>query len=159
MSAGLFTTDPIIAQNFFLEVDGEVITQLISVSGLDIEVGVAKATQAGAEGQKQQVKALGQSVESPDLSLTRVAPIDITNDAMWKWFSDIRSGGLVATDRAAKRKNGSIVLYDSARGEVARFNFFNGWPSKISTDQLSVDSNEVVKETITIAIERLERVK
>ncbi len=159
MSAGLFTTDPIIAQNFFLEVDGEVISQLISVSGLDVEVGVAKVTQVGKGGQKQQVKALGQSVESPDLQLTRVAPLDIGNDNLWKWFSDIRSGGLVATDRAAKRKNGSIVLFDSAHGEVARFNFFSGWPTKISTDQLSVDSNEVVKESITIAIERLERVK
>ncbi|SNS95370.1 conserved hypothetical phage tail region protein [Micrococcales bacterium KH10] len=159
MSTGLFTTDPIIAQNFFLEIDGEIVSQLISVSGLDVEVGVAKVTQVGKEGQKQQVKALGQNVETADLQLTRVAPIDITNDNLWKWFQDVRSGGLVATDRGAKRKNGSIVLYDSARGEVARFNFFNGWPSKIATDQLSVDSNEVVKETITLAIERLERVK
>ena len=78
---------------------------------------------------------------------------------MWKWFNEIRDAGLKATDRTGLRKNGSIVLYDSARNEVARFNFFNSWPSKIGTDQLSVDSNEVVKENITLVIERLERVK
>jgi hypothetical protein len=51
------------------------------------------------------------------------------------------------------------VLYDSTHKEVARFNFTNGWPSKISTDQLSVDSNDPVKETITLVCERLVRVK
>ena len=69
-----------------------------------------------------------------------------------------RQGHLLA-DRTNNRKNGSIVLYDSTNAEVARFNFINGWPSKIATDQLSVESNDPVKETITLTIERLERVK
>jgi len=156
---GLFTTDPIVAQNFFLEIDGQVISSLISVSGLDIEVGVTKVAQIGKDGQKQQVKSLGQVVEVPDLQMVRVAPLDVDNDSLWKWFKDIRDAGLKATDRAAKRKNGSVVLYDSAHTEVARFNFFNGWPYKIATDQLSVDAAEAVKETISFAIERLERKK
>jgi phage tail-like protein len=155
---GLFTADPIITQNFFLEVDGQIVTALMSVSGLDVEVGVSKATQIGEKGQKQQVKFLGQVTDVGDLSLTRVAPQDITSDALWKWFQDVRTGGL-AGDRAKNRKNGSVVLYDAAATEVARFNFFNGWPSKIATDQLSVDGSEALKETITIVIERLERVK
>jgi len=156
---GLFNNDPIIAQNFFLEIDGEVITALISVSGLDIEVAVATVTQSGTGGAAEQVKGLGGRVQTADLALTRVAPLDSPSDKMWKWFNEIRDAGLKATDRTGLRKNGSIVLYDSARNEVARFNFFNSWPSKISTDQLSVDSNEVVKENITLVIERLERVK
>lgn len=156
--AGLFTADPIISQNFFLEIDGKVITALMSVSGLDVEVGVGKVTQLGENGKKQQIKFLGQTVEVPDLSLTRVAPSDISNDALWNWFKAIREGGL-AGDRAANRKNGSVVLYDASSQEVARFNFFSGWPTKISTDQLSVDGSEAIKETITLAIERLERVK
>jgi phage tail-like protein len=156
--AGLFTADPIITQNFFLEIDGKVISALMTVSGLDVEVGVSKSTQLGANGQKQQVKFLGQTVEVPDLSLTRVAPVDIDNDELWKWFKAVRQGGL-AGDRGANRKNGSVVLYDAAQKEVARFNFFNGWPSKISTDQLSVDGADALKETVTIVIERLERIK
>ena len=50
-------------------------------------------------------------------------------------------------------------MYDSTNAEIARFNFTNGWPSKISTDQLSVESNDPVKETITLTVESLERVK
>ena len=156
--AGLFTADPIITQNFFLEIDGKVVSALMTVSGLDVEVGVSKSTQLGANGQKQQVKFLGQTVEVPDLSLTRVAPQDITSDELWKWFKAVREGGL-AGDRGKNRKNGSVVLYDAAQKEVARFNFFNGWPSKISTDQLSVDGADALKETVTLVIERLERIK
>jgi phage tail-like protein len=156
---GLFSNDPIVAHNFFLEIDGEVVTTLISVSGLDIEVQISKSKVVGKNGMAQEVKSLGGITQTADLSLVRVAPLDSPSDKMWVWFNDIRSKGLVAKDRAALRKNGSIVLFDSARNESARFNFFNAWPSKISTDQLSVDSEEVVKETITLVMERLERVK
>jgi phage tail-like protein len=159
VAEGLFTNDPIIAQNFFLEIDGAVISSLMSVSGLDIEVTVSTSKQSGSGGSMEEIKSLGATTKAPELTLSRVAPLDSPSDKMWKWFNDIRGTGLAATDRAGQRKNGSIVLYDSARNEVARFNFFNSWPSKISTDQLSVDSSEVVKESITLQIERLERVK
>ena len=159
MVDGLFTNDPIIAQNFFLEIDGEVISTLTAVSGLDIEVSVSTSKASGAGGQIEEVKGLGNTVSSPDLQLSRIAPLDSGSDKLWTWFNDIRGAGLKATDRTGQRKNGSIVLYDAARTEVARFNFFKAWPSKISTDQLSVDSTEAVKESITMVIERLERVK
>lgn len=156
--AGLFKNDPMIAMNFFLEIDGEVVSALVSVSGLELELGVMKVTQTGPDGKKQQVKSIGQSVETPDVQLTRVASNDMAADPLWGWFNDIRANGLGA-DRTEKRKNGSVVMYDSSLSEVARFNFFNGWPSKISTDQLTVDGADAVKETITLVVERLERVK
>ena len=88
-----------------------------------------------------------------------MAPPDATSDKLWVWFHDIRNKGILQSDRTNNRKNGSIVIYDSTHVEVARFNFTNGWPSKISTDQLSVDSNDPVKENVTLTIETLERVK
>ena len=94
-----------------------------------------------------------------DLTLTRVAPAKMADDKLWGWFNDIRNKGMKLGDRSSSRKNGSIVMYDHTHSEVARFNFFNAWPSKISTDQLSVDSTDAVKESITITLERLERVK
>jgi phage tail-like protein len=88
-----------------------------------------------------------------------MAPLNAKNDALWKWFLRIRDGGMKAASRSETRKNGSIVLYDSAYDEVGRFNFFNGWPSKIATDPLSTDSQEAMKETITLVVERMERIK
>ena len=159
MPDAIFNTDPMIAQNFFLEIDGSVVSSLIGVSGLDVEVGVSTTKQVGKDGKQQLVKTLGEVTNVPDLSLTRVAPSDMGNDKLWGWFNDIRDKGIKLADRTNNRKNGSIVLYDHTHAEVARFNFFNGWPSKIATDGLSVDSQDAVKETITLTIERLARVK
>ena len=55
------TTDPIVAQNFFLEIDGEVVTILSSVSGLDVEMEVVTMQQVGKDGKIQIVKTLGQA--------------------------------------------------------------------------------------------------
>lgn len=151
--------DTIIAQNFFLEIKGEVITYLSGVSGLDIEMDHSEVIQTTPDGKKVIRKMLGNHVKAPDLQLTRVAPSDSTSDPLWTWFNGIYQKGMPLANRTDQRKDGSIVLYDSTGTEVSRFNFFNGWPSKISTDALSVDSNDPVKETITIVCERLERVK
>jgi phage tail-like protein len=159
MPNDLINSDPIVAQNFFLEIDGSVISMLSGVSGLDVEVDVVTMQQAGPNGKVQTVKTLGSANKAPDLQLTRMAPADAMGDAMWKWFTDIQGKGMAISSRGDHRKNGSIVLYDSSNKETGRFNFTNGWPSKISTDSLSVDSNEALKETITLVCERIERVK
>ena len=159
MPNDLINTDPIVSQNFFLEIDGSVVSILSSVTGLDIEVDVVTMEQAGANGKIQVIKTLGKANKAPDLQLVRMAPADVTQDKMWGWFQDIRDKGILLSDRTNNRKNGSVVMYDSTNAEVARFNFTNGWPSKITTDQLSVDSNDPVKETITLTIESLTRVK
>ncbi len=159
MPNDLINNDPLIAQNFFLEIDGSVVTILQSVAGLDVEMEVAVSQQVGKDGKSQIIKTLAGRNKAPDLSLVRMAPPDATQDKMWGWFNDIMTKGILLSDRTNQRKNGSVVMYDSTHAEVARFNFTNGWPSKISTDQLSVESNDPVKETITLTIESLARVK
>ncbi|SOD70934.1 phage tail-like protein [Jatrophihabitans sp. GAS493] len=158
MPNDLINTDPIVAQNFFLAIDGEQLL-LSGVSGLDLELDVVTIQQNGPSGKKQAIKTLGNSLKVPDISMTRMAPMDAMNDPIWKWFHAVRDEGFSGTKREGSRKNGSIVLYDTAFTEIGRFNFFNGWPSKISTDGLSTDSNDPVKETVTLIIERLERIK
>ncbi len=157
MPNDLISTDPIVAQNFYLEIDGENII-LSGVSGLDVEHDVVTIQQNGPTGKMQVVKTRGNTAKAPDLTITRMAPADAMADPIWKWFIAIRDKGLTM-DRASARKNGSIVLYDTSFVEIGRFNFIKGWPSKIATDAVSSDSNEAVKETITLVIERLDRVK
>ncbi|MGH3495653.1 MAG: phage tail protein [Sciscionella sp.] len=154
----LISTDPIVARNFYLEIDGENLI-LSGVSGLEIELDVVPMQQNGKNGKQQHIKTLGGVLKAPDITVTRMAPLNANDDPLWKWFKKIRDSGMKAASRATSRKNGSIVLYDSSYAEVGRFNWYNGWPSKISTDQLSTDSNEPMKETITLVVERIERVK
>ena len=155
----LIKNDPIIGSNFYLEIDGANVAHLTEVNGLDLEVNVAELQQVGPNGQMQIIKTLGQSKAQGDISLKRAAPLDIANDALWKWFNDIYGKGMSAKGRDEKRKNGSVVIYDATNTEVARWNFFNAWPSKISNDGFSVTSNDPVSETITLTCERLERKK
>ena len=157
MPNALINTDPIVAQNFYLEIDGENII-LSGVSGLDVEHDVVTIQQNGPTGRMQVVKTRGNVAKAADLSITRMAPADAMADPIWKWFIAIRDKGLTM-DRASARKNGSIVLYDTSFVEIGRFNFIKGWPSKIATDAVSTESSEAVKETITLVIERLDRVK
>jgi len=158
MPNDLISTDPIVAQNFYLEIGGDNII-LSGVSGLDVETDVVAIQQVGKTGKAQSVKTRGNTNKAADLTITRMAPMDAMNDPIWKWFKDVRDKGFQGSGRATNRKSGSVVLYDGAFTEVGRFDFINGWPSKISTDSVSTDSNEAVKETITLVIERLDRVK
>ncbi|MCU1593542.1 MAG: phage tail protein [Frankiales bacterium] len=159
MPNDLISHDPIISQNFCLEIDGDVVSFLSGVSGLDIEVEVATTQQVGKGGKIQMIRTLGNQTKAPDIQLTRMAPMDAKSDKLWTWFNDVRDKGMKIGDRAGARKNGSIVIFDTSNAEVGRFNFYNGWPTKIATDGLSADSHEPVKETIVLTCERLERVK
>jgi phage tail-like protein len=158
MPNDLISTDPIVARSFFLEIDGAN-SILSGVSGLDIELEVVSTSQNGKDGKQQHIKTLGGALKTPEITMTRMAPVSATDDQIWTWFKKIRDGGMNATNRDEVRKNGSIVLYDTQGTEVGRFNFFNGWPTKIATDALSTDSNDPVKETITLVTERIDRVK
>jgi phage tail-like protein len=158
MPNDLISNDPIVARNFYLEIDGENLV-LSGVSGLEIELDVVSIQQNGKDGRQQHIKTLGGVLKAPEIQVTRMAPLNAKNDPLWKWFLRIRDGGMKAAARSDTRKNGSIVLYDSAYDEVGRFNFYNGWPSKIGTDALSTDSNEPMKESVTLVVERIERIK
>lgn len=83
MPNDLIDNDPLIAQNFFLEIDGSVVSILASVSGLDVEMEVASTQQVGKDGKSQTIKTLAGRNKAPDLSLVRMAPPDSTQDKMW----------------------------------------------------------------------------
>lgn len=160
MSAStLLKHDPLIVNHFFLEIDGEVVTQLSEVSGLELELEVTEVQQQLASGQYSQRKAFSKPKWTGEISIKRLAPTDATQDALWKWFNAIRDKGMKLDALSAQRKNGSVVIYDSSMAEVARWNFFDAWPSKIAQDSVTVTGNEPVFETITLQHEKLERKK
>lgn len=159
MSDTLTKVDPLVANHFFLEVDGEVISQLSEVSGLDVELEVTEVAQQMQSGQYAQRKAFSKPKWTGEITIKRLAPLDATQDSLWKWFNTIRNSGMGVDKLTDQRKNGSVVIYDSTLKEVARWNFYNAWPSKISNDSFTVGSNDAVTETVTFQHEKLERKK
>ena len=73
---------------------------------------------------------------------------------LWNWHYAMHQGNV-----AEARRNGSVVLYDYTLGEVARYNFFNGWVSKITMGSAKAGANEVLTEEVSIVCEELIRVK
>lgn len=157
MPGDLINYDPIVARSFFLDFPNLTSFILSGVSGLEVELDVVQIAQNGKDGKQQHIKSLGGGLKVPEISVTRLAPIDAAGDPLWKWFLDIRDHGF--KNRSDQRQDGSIILYDVAGTEVGRYNIFGCWPSKIAADALSTDSNEPLKETISIQAERIERVK
>lgn len=139
--------DPLASYSFGVEITGVTIAQFKEVNGLGISIGVIenRANQAGGQPVLQKLPG---SVKYDDIHLSRGK---VADPAFWQWMKTVQEGKI---DQA--RKDGSIVLFDYAHGEVTRFNFFGGWPSRVEVGKLAAGSDQVLLESVVIAIERLE---
>jgi phage tail-like protein len=73
---------------------------------------------------------------------------------IWDWRDEVVQGKV---DDA--RRNGSVVMFNQSLQEVARWNFENAWPSKVSGPSMKSDSNEFGVEELVITHEGLYREK
>jgi phage tail-like protein len=155
----LNTDDTLVGTNFFLEIQGETISNLTSVDGLSLEIEKSEINQRSTKGQLIQHVAMSKPKWTGELTVKRYAPLDSTSDAIWTWFNKLRSSGMPVSSRSTDRKGGSIVIYDTTMKEISRWNFTNAWPSKIENDGFDVTKNDPVGESITFQYETLERKK
>lgn len=142
--------DAIAARNFAIDVDGTVIAQFTELSGLVSEIEVTELKENGPDG-KLIIKKIPSNHKPPTITLKRGKSVSME---MHKWHELARKGKIKDA-----RKNGSIILFDFEGGEVARWNFTNAWPSKMTVSSLKAGSNDVVTEEATIVTESCERVK
>ncbi len=142
--------DPLIGARFALDVDGVVSAFFASASGFNNSSEVVTHQAVDASG-KSVIQKIPGDLTWDDLTLTR----GITDDsALWDWRQKVIDGDVVGA-----RANGSVIMYNQAGEEVARFNFTNGWPSSWKGPDVSSEDQAVAIEEITIAHEGLERVK
>lgn len=142
--------DPLTSYHFFLEIDGITQAQFRECSGLSTESQVIEYKEANKDGVTV-IKKVPGVLKWDNITLKR-GITDIME--LWAWRKKVEEGKV---DEA--RKNGSIVLYNQANTEVARWNFENGWPTKVSGPSLNAGSDEIAVEEVTIAHEGLIRVK
>jgi phage tail-like protein len=129
-----------------VEIDGVSVAQFKELTGIANEIAVIEHRE-NRPGGVSVLKKLPGLVASGNITLRKGK----TGDAsLWQWQKQVQDG-----DIAGARKNGSVVLYDYERGEVARYNFVNGWPSKVSIGSLQAGSSDVLLEECTIVHEGL----
>jgi phage tail-like protein len=72
-------------------------------------------------------------------------------DDLWQWRKNIEDGKI-------DRRAGSVIILDQdGQSEVARYNFYEGWPTKWNDPELDSDSSSMAIEKIEIAVEKGER--
>jgi phage tail-like protein len=142
--------DAIASSHFSVEIDGLEIAQFSELSGITSEIDVIELKENSFDG-RPVIKKLPGARKPPSITLKRAKN---TSMDLWNWHQAMVQGNI-----GEARKNGSVVLYDFQYGEVARYNFLNGWVSKVSMGTAKAGSNEVLMEEVTITCEEIERVK
>lgn len=141
--------DALVAQRFKIEVQGVEIASFQEVSGITSEIEVVTLKANDMLG-KPIVKQMIGAVKPPTITLKRAAD---SSKALWEWHKAALEG-----DLAGARKDGSIVQMDFTMGEVARYNFFSAWISKLEASGMKAGDNNPAVESVTIVCERIERI-
>ena len=142
--------DALVAQRFKIEVKGTAIATFQEVSGITSELEVVTLKANDMLG-KPIIKQMIGAQKPPTITLKRAA--DSSMD-LWNWHKAALDGDLVGA-----RREGSIVQLDFTHAEVARYNFFDAWISKLTATGMKAGDNTPSVEEVTIVCERLERVK
>jgi len=140
--------DPLLGFNFGLEVQGEVSGYFTEISGVGSEHETIEHKIVDKSGHEIVQKIPGR-LKWGDITLKRgiTSSMDI-----WKWRAKVEQGKM-----SDARRNGSIVMLDREYKTVARWNFTNGWPSKVTGPTFKADSNEFGIEELVIVHEGIVR--
>src|SRR6266481_4574626 len=128
---------------YSLELDGVEVAQCSEVSGLVEEVEMIQHYENNGKG-KMVLKLVPGKHKPVSITLKRFSnsSMDLAD-----WFKQITDGKVKDA-----RRSGSLVIYDYDRNEeVARYNFYEGWPSKITHGgTYKADANSLATEEVVI---------
>ncbi len=141
--------DPLVGFHFAVEVQGVITGFFTECSGLGSENEVIEHKVVTEQGQEMVMKIPGRLTwENIALKRGITSSMDI-----WDWRKQVEDGKV-----AEARHDGSITMFDQELNPVARWEFKNGWPVKVTGPQPKSDSNEIGIEELTIAHEYISRV-
>jgi len=135
---------------FGVEFQNQVVGAFRECSGLGSENEVVEYKASGQKGEYVVKKVPGR-MKWNNITLKR----GITDAMdMWDWRKLVEEGKI---DDA--RKNGAIVMFNQAGDAIARWEFVNAWPSKLTGPTANAGNNEVAIEELEITHEGYKRVK
>jgi phage tail-like protein len=138
-------TDPYIAFNFLVEIEGLVIGAFSEVGGLQVET-IVQDYQEG--GQNEYMHRLPGPARYPSNLTLKHGLTDV--QTLWTWHQEVVSG-------TVKRRNGSVYLLDRQGQQVMWWIFKEAYPVKWSGPELRADSNAIAVESIELAHRGLSR--
>ncbi len=142
-------SDPLVGFTFGLEIDQLTMGYFTECSGLGSSNEVIQHKVVD-DGGHELVQKIPGRLSWEDITLKRGITADM---GIWEWREKVEQGMM-----GEARRHGSVVMFDRNYEEIARWNFENGWPSKVSGPSLNADSNDIGVEEITIVHEGIDRV-
>jgi len=140
-------SDPLVSFSFYVDIGGYITGTFRECTGLGSETELIE-TKESDRGKLVYMKIPG-ALKWDNISLKR----GVTNSMdIYNWRRKVEQG-----DVAGARTNGSIVMYDQTNNEIARWNFTNGWPRKVTGPTFNAQANEIGIEELEIVHEGLER--
>ena len=142
--------DPLVGFHFAVDIQGVVKGYFTEVSGLGSEHEVIEHKVINESGHEIVMKIPGR-LKWENITLKRgiTSSLDI-----WDWRKLIEDG---AVD--GNRRDGSIIMFDHKLNPVARWEFKQAWPVKVTGPQPKADSNEIGIEELTLAHEYIRRIQ
>ncbi len=138
------------AYNFLLEIQGIISDTKVIVGGFKSVSGMDSSTEVieFKQGNDTVVRKKPGRTTYSNIVLERGYT---ATDDLWQWRKNIEDGKI-------DRRSGSIIVLDQdGSTEVARYNFYEGWPCKWNVPDMQSDSSAMAIEKIEIAVERVER--
>jgi len=142
--------DPLVSFLFALDVQGVIKGYFTECSGIGSETEVAEQKVVNEKGIQVVLKVPGR-LKWGDITLKRGLTSSMD---LWEWRKMVEEG----TVKGA-RKNGSIIMFNQELQPVAKWDFKNAWPSKITGPAPKSDGNDLSLEEITIVHEYITRTK
>ncbi|MEQ8752683.1 MAG: phage tail protein [Coleofasciculus sp. G1-WW12-02] len=87
-----------------------------------------------------------------NLTLKRGLNISMT---LWNWLNSVQEGA----NWEDQRRNGALVIYNTASEEQFRFEFKGAWPISYKISDLSVKGDDYQIEEVEVTVEQLRRIK
>ena len=141
--------DPLVSAFFTIDFGGSVKGAFRECTGLGSENEVVEYKASGDKGKFVMKKVPGR-MKWNNITLKR----GITNAMdMWDWRKQVEEGKVEAA-----RKNGSIIMYNQSNEPIARWDFVQAWPNKLTGPSANATNNEVGIEELEITHEGYKRV-
>ncbi len=140
-------TDPLVSAWFGVEFQGQLVGAFRECTGLGSENEVVeyKASDKG----KYVIKKVAGNLKWNNITLKR----GITDAMdMWKWRGLVEEGKM-----SEARKNGTITMFNLQGESIAKWDFTNAWPSKLTGPSANASNNEVAIEELELTHEGYKR--
>ncbi len=142
--------DPLVAFKFGLEIEGKLSGFFTSVSGIGSESEVIEHKIVNPDTGETIIQKLPGRLTWTEVTLKRgvTSSVDI-----WAWRQEVVEGKIEDA-----RTNCSIIAYNQANEEIARWNFENAWPSRVTGPEMDAGGQDYMVEEVTIVHEGMTRV-